>query len=346
MSNLFLAIDYSSTGPKFFYGENAADELLPMTIAPQVVEVAASTITSFVYENMPDYSIIRLGEQIHLTGQAASNYLSGAVYLKASKVDKAIPQTLSAIAYAAEALNLGNKITLDIKCLLPAGEIQNDRSRLELELIEAAKNFGTLRSKYRCRLRSFTCKPEGAGLLRKFSELREVPLKSLSVGVMSLGYRNAGFFSLVDRTPGHYRSPRLGFSVLINEFRSKLGGLDEVDVTEQVSKYLETGDQKHLEYITRFGKDIESIIAKAEDAKDVYCMRLKRDIEEHMPNVDEIVAGGGSVQVLRKHLHNLLGQDNLYVHAGLGKAWDYPEHLKAKLKDDMYYRFADLYCFC
>jgi hypothetical protein len=346
MNNLFLAIDYSSTGPKFLYG-HSTDELFSAFIAPQVVcDVTESTLNSSQCEDGTDYSIIRLGEQVYMTGQAASNYSNGAVYLRETKINKAVPQTLSAIAYAAQALNLGNKITLELKCLLPAGEIGDDRSRIEQDIIEAAKSFGTLRNKYRCKVRSFTCQPEGAGLLRKFSELREVPTIDLSVGILSLGYRNAGFFSVINEQPGHYRSPRLGFSTLIERFRSTVGGLDGENITKELSKYLETGDQKHLEYIARFGKEINEIAAKVEEARTSYCKDLKQDIREHNPNVSEIVIGGGSAQTLRKHLQSCLVQDSVYFHAGLGKAWDYSEHLKAKLKDDMYYRFADLYCFC
>jgi hypothetical protein len=346
MSNLFLAIDYSSTGPKFLYGHNA-DELFSAFIPPQVIsDVTESILNSSRCEDGTDYSVIRLGGQIYMTGQAASNFSNGAVYLRETKINKAIPQTLSAIAYAAQELNLGNKITVEIKCLLPAGEIGDDRSRLEQDITEAAKSFGTLRNKYRCKIRSFICQPEGAGLLKKFSKLREMPVADLSVGILSLGYRNAGFFSVIKGQPGHYRSPRLGFSTLIERFRSTVGGLDGEDITKGLSRYLETGDQKHLEYIARFGKDINEIAAKVEEARNSYCIDLKRDIREHIPSVDEIVIGGGSAQTLRKHLQSCLVQDSVYFHAGLGKAWDYPEYLKAKLKDDLYYRFADLYCFC
>jgi hypothetical protein len=347
MNNLFLAIDYSSTGPKFLYGHNA-DELFSAFIPPQVVsDVTEAIIHSSHCDERSDYSVIRLGEQIYMTGQAASNFLSGAVYLRETKINKAIPQTLSAIAYAAQELNLGSsKITLEIKCLLPAGEIGDDRSRLEQDITEAAKSFGTLRNKYRCKVQSFACQPEGTGLLRKFSALKQIPATDLSVGILSLGYRNAGFFSVIRGQLGHYRSPRLGFSTLIDRFRSTVGGLDGEDITKGLSKYLETGDRANLNYIARFGKDVDEIAAKAEEARDSYCRDLKQDIREHIPSVDEIVIGGGSAQTLRKHLQSCLVQDSVYFHAGLGKAWDYPEPLKAKLKDDLYYRFADLYCFC
>jgi hypothetical protein len=43
----------------------------------------------------------------------------------------------------------------------------------------------------------------------------------------------------------------------------------------------------------------------------------------------ETVIGGGSDQTLWKHLQSCLVQDSVYFHAGLGRAWDYPEQLKA-----------------
>jgi hypothetical protein len=73
---------------------------------------------------------------------------------------------------------------------------------------------------------------------------------------------------------------------------------------------------------------------------------LQRDIDEYLPDVAEIVAGGGSVLALYPYLSELFGGNSVSFHAGLGKAWDYPECLKDKLKDDLYYRFADLYGFC
>jgi hypothetical protein len=180
--------------------------------------------------------------------------MNGAIHIKESKINKAIPQTLSAIVYASEQMELsGKKIDLELRCLLPAGEIVEDRSRLEVQSIAAIKNFGTLSRNYMGNVRSFTCKPEGTGLLRKFSELINTPLEELSVGVFSIGYRNLGFFSLIGKAPGHYRSPRLGFSSLIQEFRSMVGGLDEVNITKELSKYLETGDRRWLEKIVKRG---------------------------------------------------------------------------------------------
>lgn len=339
MSELFLAIDYSSTGPKFFYGSTWTN-IQPMSLAPQVVEVNETS------DDLPDYSVINIDGQLYLTGQAASNYLGGAIYLKQPKIDKAIPQTLSAIAYAAQKLGLTNKIDLHLKCLLPAGEIKEHRSLLESGLTEAAKTFKTLKNHYKVKIKSFECKPEGLGLMLKFAEMTKRSINDLSLGVLSIGYRNAGFFSCQWGTPGHYRSPRLGFDALAEIFRPMVGNLDGEDITEGLSKYLETGDILHLRYIATFGRDIDGISIAANKARDIYCEKLKRDIQEYLPRLDYTVVGGGSVQVLQQHLHDCLGRDKISFHAGLGKAWDYPDELKDKLKDDKYYRFADLYCFC
>jgi hypothetical protein len=337
---LFLVIDYSSTGPKFFYGKSWTD-LLPMLFAPQVVE-----INETLPIDLPDHSVIKLNGQTYLTGQAAKNYLNGAIYLKQPKIDKAIPQTLSAIVYATKKLELTGRIDLELKCLLPAGEIKNHRSVLEAEITEAAKNFGTLTKQYKAKVRSFQCKPEGVGLLVKFSELCGLPLEDLSVLVISLGYRNNGSFSLVDGTIGNYRSPRLGFNTLVEIFRPMIGGLDGEDITEGLSKYLETGDKSRLRYIAKFGGDIDSIATAADEARNIYCTKLKQDFDEYLPEADSVIVGGGSVQVLQHHLYDCLGRDKISFHAGLGKAWNYPDELKGQLKDDLYYRFADLYCFC
>jgi hypothetical protein len=338
MSELFLAIDYSSTGPKFLYGSSWTD-LVPIFFSPQVVEVSKAS------DDLPDCSVVNIAGQLYMTGQAASNYLGGAIYLKQPKIDKAIPQTLSAIVYAIQKLELPNKIDLHLKCLLPAGEIKEHRSLLEAGLTEAAKTFETIRNRYKVKIKSFECKPEGLGLMLKFAEMSERSINDLSLGVLSIGYRNSGFFSCQQGTPGHYRSPRLGFDALVGIFRPMVGNLDGEDITKELSNYLETGDTFHLKYIATFGRDIESLSIAAKKARDIYCERLKRDIQEWLPKLDYMIVGGGSVQPLLSQINECLGSDRVYCHAGLGKAWHYPESLKAKLSDGMTIRFADLYCF-
>ncbi len=335
---LKIRIDLSSTGPKFFYSLD--DEWCPAIFAPQVAVVSSDDGDS------PEHMVIRLGEKIYLTGQAASNYLHGRNYLKEAKAYKAIPQILSAIVYAAEALGLPSKFDLDIKCLLPAGEIKEDKETLEKELTDAVKSFGSMSKKWRCRLRSFNCKPEGFGLLLKFGELCGVPLTELSIGVLSIGYRNAGFFSSINQKPGHYQSPRLGFSVLISEFRSMVGGTDEMDLTKDLTKFLETGDKEHLTKIANLGKDIDRVAASAEEARNRYLEQLRRYAAEDLPAIERMIIAGGGAQVLEPYLYECLYREKLSFHAGLGKAWNYPEELKSKLKDDLAHRFADLYCFC
>jgi hypothetical protein len=335
---LMLRVDLSSTGPKFFYGEG--DKWHPCSFAPQVVLVRSDDGDS------PEHMVIRLGEEIYLTGQAASNYLHGRNYLKEAKASKAIPQILSAIVYAAEALGLPNKFDLDIKCLLPAGEIKEDRESLEKELTNAVKSFGSMSKKWRGRLRSFDCKPEGFGLLLKFGELCGFPLTELSIGVLSIGYRNCGFFSSINQKPGHYQSPRLGFSVLISEFRSMVGGTDEMDLTKDLTKFLETGNKEHLTTIARLGKDVDRVAASVEEARERYLEKLQRYAAEELPAIERMIVAGGGAQVLEPYLYQCLYREKLSFHAGLGKAWNYPNELKDKLKDDLAHRFADLYCFC
>jgi hypothetical protein len=211
MTNLYLAIDLSSTGPKLLYGTNP-DAMFPAVYHPQTIELNR-TLSPKDYPEMPDHFLIRVKESSHLTGIAAHTYLRGAIGLRESKADRAVPQILTAIADAAKKCGLDpSNIKLDLRCLLPAGEISHDRQRLETELITAARRFYARNVLHKCHISSFTCKPEGAGLYKQFVRLSSAP--PTSIGILQLGYRNAGFFALIDGIPiRYYRWSSVNFKI-------------------------------------------------------------------------------------------------------------------------------------
>jgi hypothetical protein len=341
MTNLYLAIDLSSTGPKLLYG-TLPDAMSPVVYHPQTIELNRK-LSPQDYPEMPDHFLIRVKQRTYLTGLAAYIYLRGAIGLRESKADRAVPQILTAIADAAQRCGLDpSNINLDIRCLLPAGEIGCDRHRLEAELTAAARRFYARNVSHKCTISSFKCKPEGAGLYKQFFELSSTP--PASIGILQLGYRNAGFFALIDGIPVRYRSPQLGLSVLVREFQNTIGYPDETELIPPISEAIEIGDSGKLAaLVNRPSKDLDRILTNIRDG---YISLLRKDITEHMRIVETLIIGGGTAQTVRQYLSECLPSDmKLSLHSGLGRAWNYPDSLQEKLSPNLYYRFPDIFCY-
>ncbi len=340
MTDLMVAIDLSSTGPKVFYGTSPT-VMVPAVYPQQIIEIGQVSVND--YPDLPDHCLIRFKQKTYLTGLGAHIYLRGAIGLRESKTDRAIPQILMAIADAAKKFSLQqSNINLDLRCLLPAGEIAIDRDRLQTELKTAAAKFYAQNQLHKCTISSFTCKPEGAGLYKKFFQLSPSPQSS--IGILQLGYRNAGFFALIDGTPVHYRSPQLGLSVLVREFQNSIGYPDEAELIAPISAAIESDDYSALvNLINRPEKDVVRILGKI---KDNYIKLLRNDMNEHMRFVETLIVGGGTAQTIRRYLPDCLPSNTrLSLHSGLDRAWNYPESLRSKLAQHLYYRFADIFCY-
>ncbi len=340
-TNLYLAIDLSSTGVKVLYGTNP-HAMFPVVYHPQTTELNRA-LSPKDYPELPDHFLIRVKQRSYLTGLAAHNYLHGAIGLRQCKTDRAIPQILTAIADSAKKCGIApDRINLNLRCLLPAGEIGIDRERLEAESIAATKRFYARNVPHKCTISAFTCKPEGSGLYKQFVWRSSVP--SSSIGILQLGYRNAGFFAVIDGTPARYRSPQLGLSILVRQFQNTIGYPHETELIAPISDAIESGDCGKLAALTdRPPAVINKVLS---DCLDAYITSLGKDITEHMQIVETLIIGGGTAQTVRQHLSNCLPAGvKLSLHSGLGRAWNYPDSLQAKLSQNLYYRFADIFCY-
>jgi hypothetical protein len=341
MTNLILAIDLSSTGAKVLYG-NSREAMFPTVYHQQTVELDRALSVND-YPDLPDHCLIRFKQRTYLTGLGAHIYLRGAIGLRANKTDRAIPQILMAIADAAKKCCVErSSIILDLRCLLPAGEITIDRDRLQTELKAAAAKFYARNELHKCTIASFTCKPEGAGLYKQFFQLSPSP--ESSIGIVQLGYRNAGFFGLIDGTPVYYRSPQLGLSVLVREFQNTIGYPDEIELIAPISDAIESDDySKLVNLINRPEKEVSTTLGKI---RETYIKLLRNDMNEHMRFAETLIIGGGTAQTIKRYLSDCLPSNTkLSLHSGLGRAWTYPESLEPKLAQHLYYRFADIFCY-
>jgi hypothetical protein len=341
MTNLILAIDLSSTGAKVLYG-TSREAMLPVVYHQQTIELDRALSVND-YPDLPDHYLIKFKQKTYLTGLGAHIYLRGAIGIRENKTDRAIPQILMAIADAAKKCCVPqSSINLDLRCLLPAGEITIDRDRLQTELNSAASKFYARNQLHKCTISSFTCKPEGAGLYKQFFQLS--PNQESSIGILQLGYRNAGFFALIDGTPAHYRSPQLGLSVLVREFQNSIGYPDETELIAPISAAIESDDYSKLVNLTnRPEKEVSIALGKI---RETYIRLLRNDMNEHMRFVETLIVGGGTAQTIKKYLSGCLPSNTkLSLHSGLGRAWTYPESLQAKLAQHLFYRFADIFCY-
>ncbi len=341
MTILYLSIDLSSTGAKVLYG-TSPDAMVPSVYHPQTIELNR-TLSPSDYSEMPDHFLIRVKQRTWLTGLAAHNYLHGLIGLRENKADHAVPQILTAIADAAKKCDVEpTSIDLNLRCLLPAGEIEIDRKRLEAELVAATRTFYARKVRHKCTISSFACRPEGSGLYKQFVRLSSVLPNS--IGVLQLGYRNAGFFAVIDGTPVRYRSPRLGLSVLVRQLQNTIGYPDETELIQPISSAIESGDCGQLAILTsRPSSTMDKVLKECCDA---YVASLGKDLIEHAQITDTLIIGGGTAQTVHKYLSKCLPPGmKVSLHSGLGRAWNYPVSLQSKLPQKLYYRFADIFCY-
>ncbi len=340
-ANLYLSIDLSSTGPKLLYG-TSPDAMFPTVYHPQTIELNQA-LSPKDHPDLPDCFLIRVKQRSYLTGLAAHHYLHGTIGLKECKTDRAIPQILTAIADATKKCGVDpSGINLNLRCLLPAGEIKIDRERLEAETTAAARRFFARNISHKCTISSFACKPEGSGLYKQFARLS--PVSPSSIGILQLGYRNAGFFAVIDEIPVRYRSPQLGLSVLVRQFQNTIGYPDETELIAPISTAIESGDCSRLAALT--ARPTATISKVLKDCLDAYLALLRKDIAEHTRITETLIIGGGTAQTIGQFFSNCLPVGmKLSLHSGLGRAWNYPDILQAKLPQNLYYRFADLFCY-
>jgi hypothetical protein len=136
----------------------------------------------------------------------------------------------------------------------------------------------------------------------------------------------------------------LGLSILVRQFQNTIGYPDEAPLIAPISDAIESGDCGKLAALTnRPSAVVNKVLC---DCLDAYLALLSKDIAEHMQIVETLIIGGGTAQTVRQHLSNCLPAGvKLSLHSGLGRAWNYPDSLQAKLPQNLYYRFADLFCY-
>jgi hypothetical protein len=357
MENLYITLDYGSSGLKCLYSKEATTPQSFM-MEPEITEVRAEAIEKYRQKGKFQgeaiaHSFIGIEGTYYAVGRLAQKQFLSTPVLSDLKSLDAVQRTLAAVWVAAQKSSLSKKFRLFLSCLLPPGEL-GDQSILEKNLREALRGFDTPTGKHQISMPYFNCYPEGGGLSTWYQEKRG-ELGDRKLGVIMLGYRNASCFRVEKGVYEKFRSSEIGFSKIVSEVQDGTSGYTDTEITITVTEYLQSKNESQLEKILRQKKpadretELEKMLVAIRIAKSTYWNALKKWLESQLGEIDELIVGGGVADLMcedlaehyRHKLPNLPGSDRpgVFLQGGL----QYPANVA--IPKELQTRFADAFCF-
>lgn len=359
IEHLYAVVDYGSSSLKFVYNQELNENPHYFMMEPEVIEIPATAIGE-CRRNFNTYPVghtfVGIGGRYYAVGELARTRFHSTMNYKEPKTNNAICRTLAAVAVAVRLCKIktGKIIRLFLCCVLPPGELL-DRDILEDDLRQALASFETPIGELQVQLKYFNCHPEGGGL-SLFYEHKRGDLGDRSLGVIMMGHRNSSCFKLANNTYSSFRSCELGFIWMVNYIRSRTSGYKDNDLTVAVATYLLGKEEDKAALVklllrnTETGqeKELERLMEAISSAKIEFWQSLSQWLRIQLPNIDEIVFGGGVGRIFAQEivdrfenkLSNVPGENHqaIYINGGL----IYPEgtSIPIKLQD----RFADVQC--
>ncbi len=230
-----LSIDFGGSGIKVI--ASTGDQVYGFRIAPEIIE-----IQSMPPELDNDFAIdlskniwVGHGESRYALGLLARSKYWATIPLVKPKSDYIVPRTLAAVAVAAYRFGL-KACDLSLQLLLPAAEFdRGDTVKLGNEIKAALSRFDTPTGQIKVKLKSFTAKPEGWGLTKRFLSIGH-KYQSSDVACVMFGHRNTSLYLCSGGQTGHYRSNNKGFSLAIEEAKlDPLEGLSNPQMVDEKS---------------------------------------------------------------------------------------------------------------
>lgn len=355
---LVLASDYGASAFKGLTSDlESLDSPKVLLIPPHLLKVPNSKGTNDYCGNPLDKIVVGYGSKFYALGAYAAEHGATPI-LKDLKTLHTVPRTLAAVWVAAQELQLAQTFDLYLSCVLPPGEY-GERESFRVELIKALRNFQTPSGKYQVNLKTFKCRPEGAGVFNYYQHRRSKDkdgLSGIKVGVLMLGHRNVSFFWSRDDRMSGFASSDLGFSLLVNQVKLRTIDYKDLPLAKAIASYLTTNDEATLEAV---------LMNSSEALKDKERKRLAKVITEQggiyldaifqwigekidLGEIQEFVLAGGGCDPLRPALVSYLekrlpiakGRDRpgIFLHGGM----DIPNDLQIPEGQNRE-RFADVY---
>jgi hypothetical protein len=248
----------------------------------------------------------------YAVGYLASSQFYGNAGLSSFKYERAFPKTLAAVWAVAHRLGLTKKkkISAAIGVLLPAGEYEN-ASRLKELITEGLDNFSTPTGTMSVSLSHYESKPEGGGVLMVYATSQDAAvLKSKTVAVVMVGYRNASILVSERGVVGKRLTSPLGFIRLVELVERRISTL--VGTARLAAAIARAGESIQTAPLMPLAmssqkesrlSEVEKLVGAIESSRDQYLHSLSSWLRENLPKeLDEVILCGGTAYYLRDSL--------------------------------------------
>jgi hypothetical protein len=313
---LSLVLDFGGSLTKGIYRGKSGEAML-FSMEPEVISLPKASIDEYEARKMgtpdpADAAWVGCGDDYYAVGYLASSQFYGNAGLSSFKYERAFPKTLAAVWAVAHRLGLTKKkkISAAIGVLLPAGEYEN-ASRLKELITEGLDNFSTPTGTMSVSLSHYESKPEGGGVLMVYATSQDAAvLKSKTVAVVMVGYRNASILVSERGVVGKRLTSPLGFIRLVELVERRISTL--VGTARLAAAIARAGESIQTAPLMPLAmssqkesrlSEVEKLVGAIESSRDQYLHSLSSWLRENLPKeLDEVILCGGTAYYLRDSL--------------------------------------------
>ena len=311
---LILALDFGGSSTKGIYSTSMQNQTASLVMEPEVVKISNDSVASEVLgATEPENAawVNYMGETFAVGYLAKSRYYANQG-LQELKYERAIAKTLAFVWAISQKLKLGQKFQLALICLLPPGEFENrDSFHRNLEAILAG--FITSAGKIQVKLTEFKCLPEGAGIYLAYQKKLEQQIKTKTIALVMVGYRNASVL-ISDKgiVAPDGKTSELGMIRLLEKVVARTSGQNPSQLAPAVfaagSDISTTPLTKLLKSTSNINKrhELMQIQQAIKLARNEYAAVLTSWLDQVVPRsiVSEILFCGGTADYMRRELNS------------------------------------------
>ncbi|MDY7008549.1 MAG: ParM/StbA family protein [Cyanobacteriota bacterium] len=326
-ARVFLAADFGGIGTKAFYVSSESQKVKSIFMGPEIAEVDTESLNRFqessITENNAEYRAwCGFQGSYRAVGALAENYFSASSLLKPLKYEQAIFKVLALLWVIKVKCNLPSNFRISLSLLIPPGEY-DDRSVLEKILRQTSVAFDTPSGVMSVEMDEFDCQPEGKGILVGLSKVPGLAIKTDTVSLVMIGYRNASLIVLRKGEAIKKITSDLGMNTMVNLVKSRSS--QNTPLSTLVPAIVEAGNDAKAEALTYLIRT--SFVALKEhelhqlqeailSSRKEYSSILLTWINENVPLSKQWIAYcGGTAQYLRLEL------DDFAVKQGWDTIW-------------------------
>lgn len=316
-ARVFIAADFGGIGTKAFYVSSARKKVGSVFMGPETAEVNTESLNRFqessITENNAEYRAwCGFQGSYRAVGALAENYFSASSLLKPLKYEQAIFKVLALLWVIKVKCNLPSNFRISLSLLIPPGE-HDDRSVLEKILRQTSIAFDTPSGVMSVEIDEFDCQPEGKGILLGLYKVPGLAIRTDTVSIVMIGYRNASLIVLRQGEAIKKITSDLGMNAMVNLVKSRSS--QNTPLSTLVPAIVEAGSDAKVEALiylirTNFVALKEYELRQLQEAilssRKEYSNTLLTWINENVPLGKQWIAYcGGTAQYLRLELDDL-----------------------------------------